>query len=130
MATQSDSKSAKACCVAELKQSPATTGQDPLSNNQGNEPDYDFVEQPDQDCFCPVSLELLTEPYLTSCCGHHISKQSIDRLIRERKPCPMCKEDGFTAHVDKYFKRKTINVLKVRCPHKKSGCDGWGNWGT
>ena len=135
MATQSNSQSelklVEACCVVEPEHPSSTTAQDPPSNNQGtgNESDYDFVEQPDQDCFCPVSLELLTEPYLTTCCGHHISKQAADRLIRERKPCPMCKEGDFTAHVDKYFKRKFINTLKVHCSHKKSGCEWVGELG-
>ena len=119
----------EACCVDEPEQSPVTTAQDPPSNNQGNEPEYDFVEQPDKDCFCPVSLELLTEPYLTSCCGHHISQQAANRLIRERKPCPMCKEENLTGQVDKYFKRKVINTLKVRCPHKKNGCEWVGELG-
>ena len=121
----------KACCVTEPwpEQPPVTIAQDPPSNNQGNEPEYDFVEQPDQDCFCPVSLGLLTEPYLTSCCGHHISKQVVDRLIRERKPCPMCKEENFTAQVDKFFKRKFINTLKVCCPHKKNECEWVGELG-
>ena len=130
MAAQSNhSQPVEACCVAEPEQSPVTTAQDPPSNNQGNDPEYDFVEQPDQDCFCPVSLELLTEPYLTSCCGHHISQQAVDRLIRERKPCPLCKEENFTAQVDKYFKRNTINTLKVRCPHKKNMCEWVGELG-
>ena len=129
MAAQCRSQPVQACCSAEQEQPPVTATQDPPSNNQGNEPEYDFVEQPDQDCFCPVSLELLTEPYLTSCCGHHISQQAVDRLIRERKPCPMCKEENFTAHMNKHFKRKTINTLKVRCPHKKNGCEWVGELG-
>ena len=103
MAVQSNPPSVEACylSLANYKQkqstSPVNTAQGPPSNNQGTEPEYNFVEQPDQDCFCPVSLKLLTEPYLTSCCGHHISQQAANRLIRERKPCPMCKEENFTA---------------------------------
>ncbi len=57
-----------------------------------------------------------------ACCGHHISQQAANRLIRERKPCPMCKEDNFDTHKDKFFKRNCINKLKVYCLHKKSGC--------
>ena len=131
MAAQGSSQPVEACCSTEPDQSLVTTTQDlpDPSNNQGNEPEYDFVEQPDQDCFCPVSLELLTEPYLTSCCGHHISKQVVDRLIRERRPCPLCKEENFTAQVDKFFRRKFINTLKVRCPHKKNGCEWVGELG-
>ena len=99
------------------------------SNNQGNKQDYDFVEQPDQDFYCPVSLEILLEPHQTLCCGHHISQEAANRLTREGKPCPMCKSEDLVTQVDKYFKRNTINKLKVRCPHKKSGCDWMGELG-
>ena len=119
----------KACCAVEIEQSPVPAAKDPPSNIQGAEPEFDFVEEPDQDCLCPVSLELLLDPCQTSCCGQHISKQAADRLIRERKSCPMCKEDGFTAQQDKFFKRKFINTLKVHCPHKKNGCEWVGELG-
>ena len=99
------------------------------SNNQGIEQDYDFVEQPDQDFYCPVSLEILLEPHQTLCCGHHISQEAANRLTREGKPCPMCKSENLATHEDKYFKRSIINKLKVRCPHKKSGCDWVGELG-
>ncbi len=102
--------------------------QEPPTNDQTAELDYDFVEQPDQDYFCPVSLELLIEPHQTSCCGHHISQQAANRLARERKPCPMCKDEEFNTQPDKYFKRK-VRQLKVRCPHKKSGCEWTGELG-
>ncbi len=92
------------------------------------EPDYDFVQQPDSEYFCPVSSELLVEPHQTSCCGQHISQQAANRLIREQKPCPMCKDDEFNTQVDKYFTRK-VRQLKVRCPHKKSGCEWTGELG-
>ena len=41
----------------------------------------------------------------------------------------MCKEPNFTAHADKYFKR-VVNGLKVRCPHKGSGCEWMGDLGS
>ena len=102
--------------------------QDMASNNQGTQQDYDFVEQPDQDFYCPVSLEILLEPHQTLCCGQHISQEAANRLTREGKPCPMCKDDSFAIQVDKYFKRK-VKQLNVRCPHKKSGCDWMGELG-
>ena len=111
-------------CVAKPDQSPPHV-QEPPTNDQTAKLDYDFVEQPDQDYFCPVSLELLVEPHQTSCCGHHISQQAANRLIRERKPCPICKKDKFSTHEDLYFKRK-VRQLKVRCPYKKSGCEWTG----
>ncbi|XP_064386948.1 TNF receptor-associated factor 5-like [Halichondria panicea] len=97
------------------------------TNNQTAE--LDLVEQLDQDYFCPVSLELLIKPHQTSCCGHHISQQAANRLTRERKPCPMCKEDNLATHEDKFFTRNFINKLKVYCSHKKSGCEWTGELG-
>ena len=90
--------------------------------------DYDFVEQPDQDFYCPVSLEILLEPQQTDCCGQHISQKAADRLIKEGKHCPMCKDENFTTHQDKYFNRK-VKQLKVCCPHKKCGCVWVGELG-
>ncbi len=96
------------------------------SNNQQS--DFDLVDQPDQDFYCPISLELITQPHQTTCCGNHISQQAVERLIREGKPCPMCKKDKFATNEDLYFMRK-VRQLKVRCPYKKSGCEWTGELG-
>ena len=90
--------------------------------------DYDFVEQPNQDFYCPVSLEILLEPNQTLCCGQHISQEAANRLSREGKPCPMCKSENLATQEDKYFNRK-VRQLKVCCPHKKSGCVWVGELG-
>ena len=87
--------------------------------------DYDFVEQPSQDFFCPVTLELLLEPQLTSCCGHHLSLEASSRLQREGKACPLCNETGWSTMLDKFHRRK-VHELRVRCPHSGSGCDWVG----
>ena len=124
----------KACCVPDLvdltePDQPLTgAAQYMASNNQGTQQDYDFVEQLDQDFYCPVSLEILLEPHQTLCCGQHISQEAVNRLTREGKPCPLCKSENLATQVDKYFKRK-VKQLKVRCPHKKSGCDWMGELG-
>ena len=90
--------------------------------------DYDFVEEPSQDYFCPVSLSVLQDPHQSTCCGHHFSKEVALQLQQAGKPCPMCKEPDLTLVVDKFYKRK-INELNVRCPHKGSGCDWVGELG-
>ncbi len=41
----------------------------------------------------------------------------------------MCKEPNLATVVDKFFKRK-VNELKVRCPHKGSGCEWVGEVGS
>ena len=89
--------------------------------------DYDFVEQPPEEYFCPVSFAVLLEPYQTQCCGNLLSKESYDRL--QGQPCPVCREENLTANKDKFHKRK-VATLKVRCPHKAEGCEWEGELGS
>ena len=87
--------------------------------------DFDFVERPSEDFFCPVSLELLLEPQLTSCCGHHLSLEAATRLQREGKPCPMCNGEEWSGMLDKYHRRR-VHEVRVRCWHKENGCEWVG----
>ena len=104
------------------RQIPSDKDNQPRSADQR---DYDFVEQPSQDFFCPVTLELLLEPQLTSCCGHHLSLEASSRLQREGKMCPLCSETGWSMMLDKIHLRK-VHELRVRCPHRGSGCEWVG----
>ncbi len=115
-------------CSNSVNQEPAAT-HPPEQITQQAEPDYDLVEQPDKDLYCPVTLEILVEPHQTDCCGQHISEKAAQRIIRDGKPCPMCNNAPFKTLKDKFFKRNTINKLNVRCPHKKSGCEWTGELG-
>ena len=103
------------------RQVPSATDNQPRSMER----DYDFVERPSQDFFCPVSLELLLEPQLTSCCGHHLSRDAATRLQREGKACPMCNGQGWNVVLDKYHRRR-VHEVRVRCPYKGSRCDWVG----
>ena len=87
--------------------------------------EYDFVERPSQDFFCPVSLELLLEPQLTSCCGHHLSIEAATRLQREGRACPMCNGEQWQYMIDKNHRRK-VHEVRVRCWHKDNGCEWVG----
>ena len=91
--------------------------------------EYDFIEQPSQDYFCPVTFELLLHPDQTTCCGHHISREAVVRIQKDKKPCPMCKEANLTIVPDKFFRRK-VHELKVRCSHKEGGCEWVGDLGS
>ena len=106
-----------------LHQIPSDKYNQPRS--RADQRDYDFVEQPSQDFFCPVTLELLLEPQLTSCCGHHLSLEASSRLQREGKACPLCNETGWSTVLDKFHRRR-VHELRVRCPHRGSGCDWVG----
>ena len=96
---------------------------DPTSSMEPR--DFDFVEWPSQDFFCPVSLELLLEPQQTSCCGDHLSLEASTRLHREGKACPMCNAEQWSAVLDKYHRRR-VHEVRVRCWHKDNGCDWVG----
>ena len=87
------------------------------------EQEYNFVEQPSEDFFCPVTKDLLLQPHLTACCGHHLSDKAATKIQGEGGACPVCKEKKFTAHPDKYFSRQ-VHELRVFCRHKERGC-GW-----
>ena len=79
------------------------------------EREYDFVEQPQEEFFCPVTLAVLLEPYQTQCCANHLSQEAYQRL--QGQPCPVCREENLAAVKDNFHKRKVLS-LKVRCPHK------------
>ena len=91
------------------------------------EHEYDFVEKPSEDFYCPVTFELLREPFLTACCGNHLSQVAVMRV--QGQPCPVCKEKNLSILPDKYFKRK-VNELKVHCPNKSLGCEWVGELGS
>ena len=93
-----------------------------------NQEEFDFVDHPTEEFFCPVTFELLLNPHQTTCCGHHLSEKAVTRLQREDKPCPMCKESKLVTMPDKFFKRKASAVL-IRCPYKESECEWVGEVG-
>ncbi len=105
------------------------TSNDSHHHESTSEPEYDFVSPPDPEYFCPVTADLLLQdPHQTQCCGQHLSPQVANRLIEDGKPCPMCNEEQFNTHPDKFFTRK-VRQLIVYCSHKKSGCEWMGELG-
>ena len=98
-----------------------------MADSKGRCSEYDFVEQPPEEYFCPVSFAVLLEPYQTQCCGNHLAKESYERL--QGQPCPVCREENLTAMKDKFHKRRVLS-LKVRCPHKAEGCEWEGELGS
>lgn len=98
--------------------------------------EYDFApgSEPWSDYICPVKHKIMLEPYQTECCGNHLSSNLAERLMREKKPCPLCSAPSpsasgsmgsnkriFAARKDLFFQKK-IFELQVYCPHSKNGC--------
>ena len=89
------------------------------------EEEFDFVERPSEDFFCPVTFELLLDPHQTTCCGNHLSLNAVTRLQQDGKPCPMCKKPELGTVHDKFYGRK-VSEVKVHCPNKSGGCEWKG----
>ena len=91
--------------------------------------EYDFVEKPSEEFFCPVTYEVLLDPVQTNiCCGNHLSRAVAEQLQAEGKPCPLCKKTPLKTGEDLFFKRK-VRQLKVRCHHMSAGCRWVGELG-
>ena len=74
---------------------------------------------------CPVCLNIMTDPYLVSCCGHNFCGSCIGRVKASNESCPMCKEKEYIVVVNKGLLR-IINGLEVYCSNKKDGCQWKG----
>ena len=87
---------------------------------------YDFVSPPPHEYCCLVTKEVLLDPYLTLCCGVHLSKQVAEAYNAENRPCPGCKEPTFSTVLDKFVQKKVLD-LKLRCPNTSKGCSWQGS---
>ena len=100
----------------------------PTDSDSSEEVEFDFVERPSEDFFCPVTFELLLDPHQTSCCGNHLSEKAVQRLQRDGKPCPMCKEPQLDTVRDKFHRRR-VSGVRIYCPNKANGCEWIGEVG-
>ena len=83
-----------------------------------------FVEEPvDINHECLVCLQLLREPWIVECCGHHLCKPCIDKVIRDKNGCPHCRTARFRHMRDKNHERILLGK-QVYCKYKSKGC-GW-----
>ena len=90
--------------------------------------EYDFVQKPSGDHFCPVCTDLLTDPFLIIQCGHHLCGTCRDRLIASRKKeCPVCRVPHCLqgAAPNLHMKRQ-VDSLMVHCEHHSKGCTWTG----
>ena len=97
----------------------------PQKSHLSPEEDYLFVQKPSEDFFCPVTLGLLLQPHLTSCCGKHLSEESATRIQGEGGPCPLCKDPDWTTVLNKHLSRQ-VKELLVFCHHMEKGCQWRG----
>ena len=82
---------------------------------------FDFVEKPLAEFFCPVTSELLLDPVRTSCCWKNLSRAVAQAA---GKPCLFCNTPLVVVE-DADLKRR-VEQLKVRCTNKFAGCEWKG----
>ena len=75
------------------------------------EQEYQFVEQPSEDFFCPVTYDLLLQPHLTECCGKHLSQYAATMIKDAGDPCPMCKETNLSTMLDRHLMGIVCSVI-------------------
>ena len=85
-----------------------------------------FVEEPlDTNHECLVCLQLLREPWIVECCGHHLCKPCIDKLVRDRQGCPHCRTPRFRHMRDRNHERILLGK-QVYCKYRSKGCEWQG----
>lgn len=99
----------------------------PVGVTKSEEQEYDFVDDLSEDFLCPVTLGLLLEPELTTCCGQHLSKQAATKL--KGKACPLCKDENLVTVFSKFHRRR-VRELQVFCTNKDRGCHWEGELGN
>ena len=98
---------------------------DSVVKHSYNGTEYSFVSKdPAQidDLKCPICLELVYEPVLTSC-GHLFCQ----RCVRDQTKCPTCRDElqCMRNHRDE----RRVKGLKVKCPNWEKGCEWQGDLG-
>ena len=101
-----------------------------MASSNGGGYEHEFLEPSAKlkEFECPLCLFVTREPHLTVCCGQHFCQACINRIVTDRKPCPLCKADSFVVVLDKKQKRRVLE-LKVKCTMKERGCDWSGELG-
>ena len=90
-----------------------------------NGTEYSFVtKDPAQieDLKCPICLELVYKPVLTSC-GHLFC----GRCMRGQVRCPACRDE--LQHFRNHRDERRVKSLKVKCPNWEKGCEWQGDLG-
>jgi len=88
--------------------------------------DCEFIERPKElQTECPICLAILREPFQVTCCGYSFCRTCFERIQTDMKSCPTCNEAKFNAFPNKGL-RLSLEAFRVRCVHRKSGCEWTG----
>ena len=83
-----------------------------------------FIDEVPDDLYCPLCLDVLTDPCQTSC-GHHYCSRCVTPLMANRDPCPVCREREFSIMRNLALQRQ-IDNMQVSCCFQEQGCSWTG----
>ena len=87
--------------------------------------EYSFITRDPahiQDLKCPICLELIADPVLTTC-GHLFCQ----RCVTGQKTCPTCRCE--LQFMRDQFNERQVKGLRVKCPNWEKGCKWQGDLG-
>ena len=92
--------------------------------------DCEFIDPPPKafQTECPLCLHTLRDPQQLICCGYNFCQPCIERVLTEKKPCPMCNGTSLNVFPNKGLQR-SLSQLRIRCLYKKAGCEWIGELG-
>ncbi len=90
---------------------------------------YTFVHEVPDKFICVICTEILCNPRLTECCGHHFCQRCLHNWKEHgNNTCPNCRRQNFNHMLDQSVQRE-IRQLKIYCSHKGEGCQWVGELG-
>ena len=92
----------------------------------GFEDEVTFVEESMNDHHeCLVCLQIMREPWIIECCGHHMCKSCVDKVKYDTNECPYCRSVGIKCMRDRHLERILMG-RQVYCKYKSRGCEWQG----
>ena len=87
--------------------------------------DCQFTEEPPKylQCYCPICLLILREPFLVDCCGKSFCRACIQKIEAKKKSCPTCNQAKFD-FIRNLGLQQPLYGFRVFCSNKEGGC-GW-----
>ena len=77
---------------------------------------------------CGICHNVLRDARLTECCGQNFCDSCLTEWLKKQgggKSCPHCRQMSFKSFINKE-KIREINEFRIRCTHRKKGCDWVG----
>ena len=74
---------------------------------------------------CPICLQILQEPYQSSCCHKNFCRNCIDAVKETKRSCPLCQKTFYDLRPNKEVEI-LLKDLQVRCSHCTNGCKWTG----